>query len=77
MAGPSRLNTGITLVGKRAIIPRGVRIGRNVRIGEDVRAVDFRSRSSVRAARGPSAGAAEPGVVPVRNVGTASPQVSR
>ena len=27
---PARLNTGITVVGKRAVIPRGVRIGRNV-----------------------------------------------
>jgi glucose-1-phosphate adenylyltransferase len=41
---PTRLNTGITVVGKRAIIPRGVRIGRNCRIAEGVRAVDFRSR---------------------------------
>ncbi len=41
---PTRLNTGITVVGKRAIIPRAVRIGRNCRIAEDVRAVDFRSR---------------------------------
>ena len=36
-AEPTRLNTGITLVGKRAAIPAGARIGRNVRIGEDVR----------------------------------------
>ena len=41
---PTRLNTGITIVGKRAIIPRAVRIGRNCRIAEGVRAVDFRSR---------------------------------
>ena len=41
---PSRLNTGITVVGKRASIPRGVRIGRNVLIGEGVRATDFSSR---------------------------------
>jgi glucose-1-phosphate adenylyltransferase len=41
---PTRLNTGITVVGKRAIIPRGVRIGRNCRIAEGVRAADFRSR---------------------------------
>ena len=41
---PGRLNTGITVVGKRAIIPRGVRIGRNVLIGEGVRAADFTSR---------------------------------
>ena len=31
---PTRLNTGITLVGKKANIPAGARIGRNVRIGE-------------------------------------------
>ena len=41
---PNRLNTGITLVGKRAVVPRGVRIGRNVKIAENVRATDFRSR---------------------------------
>ena len=41
---PGRLNTGITVVGKRAVIPRGVRIGRNVLIGEGVRAADFQSR---------------------------------
>jgi glucose-1-phosphate adenylyltransferase len=42
---PGRLNTGITVVGKRAIIPRGTRIGRNVKIEEGVRAVDFGSRT--------------------------------
>ena len=41
---PGRLNTGITVVGKRAVIPRGVRVGRNVLIGEGVRATDFPSR---------------------------------
>ncbi|MGH2464471.1 MAG: glucose-1-phosphate adenylyltransferase family protein, partial [Candidatus Limnocylindrales bacterium] len=41
---PGRLNTGITVVGKRAIIPRGQRIGRNVKIGGEVRAVDFPNR---------------------------------
>ncbi len=41
---PERLNTGITLVGKRAVIPASARIGRNVRIGENVRPSDFRSR---------------------------------
>ena len=39
---PTRLNTGITVVGKRAVIPRGVRIGRNVKIAEGVRASDYR-----------------------------------
>jgi glucose-1-phosphate adenylyltransferase len=41
---PGRLNTGITLVGKRAIIPRGTRIGRNCRIGADTKASDFHGR---------------------------------
>ena len=39
-----RLNTGITLVGKRAVVPRSVRVGRNVRIDEGVRATDFPGR---------------------------------
>ncbi|OGN84692.1 MAG: glucose-1-phosphate adenylyltransferase [Chloroflexi bacterium GWC2_73_18] len=39
-----RLSTGITLVGKRAVVPRGVRIGRNCRIDENVRATDFPRR---------------------------------
>jgi glucose-1-phosphate adenylyltransferase len=38
---PSRLNTGITVIGKRAVIPAGMRIGRNVRVDEDVHASDF------------------------------------
>ena len=33
---PNRLNTGITVVGKRAVVPRGARIGRNVKIAADV-----------------------------------------
>jgi glucose-1-phosphate adenylyltransferase len=41
---PGRLNTGITVVGKRTVIPRSTRIGRNVRIGGDVRTSDFRTR---------------------------------
>jgi glucose-1-phosphate adenylyltransferase len=41
---PQRLNTGITVVGKRAIIPRATRIGRNVRIASEVRTVDFAGR---------------------------------
>jgi glucose-1-phosphate adenylyltransferase len=41
---PGRLNTGITVVGKRAVVPRGVRIGRNVLVGEGARAADFVSR---------------------------------
>jgi len=41
---PGRLNTGITVVGKRSVVPRGVRIGRNVKIGGDVRRSDFAAR---------------------------------
>jgi glucose-1-phosphate adenylyltransferase len=41
---PSRLNSGITVVGKRSVIPRGVRIGRNVKIGGDVRRSDYTAR---------------------------------
>ena len=56
---PGRLNTGITVVGKRAVVPRGTRIGRNVRVDGDVRVADFpadvRSGSTVerRALRTP------------------------
>ena len=42
---PTRLNTGITVVGKRATIPAGARLGRNVRIAEGVRPSDFSSRA--------------------------------
>ncbi|HET7728090.1 MAG TPA: sugar phosphate nucleotidyltransferase [Candidatus Limnocylindrales bacterium] len=41
---PSRLNTGISVIGKRAVIPRGVRIGRNCRVDGDVRSADFTAR---------------------------------
>jgi glucose-1-phosphate adenylyltransferase len=41
---PGRLNTGITVVGKRAVIPRGTRVGRNVKIDPEVRSTDFPSR---------------------------------
>jgi glucose-1-phosphate adenylyltransferase len=41
---PGRLNTGITVVGKRAIVPRGVRMGRNVKIAAAVRTSDFAGR---------------------------------
>jgi glucose-1-phosphate adenylyltransferase len=41
---PGRLNTGITVVGKQSIIPRGARLGRNVKIGGDVRSVDYATR---------------------------------
>jgi len=41
---PERLNTGITIVGKRAVIPASARIGRNVRIAEGVRPADFKTK---------------------------------
>jgi glucose-1-phosphate adenylyltransferase len=41
---PGRLNTGITVIGKRAVVPRGVRIGRNVKVASDVRSSDFAGR---------------------------------
>ncbi|HEY4226977.1 MAG TPA: sugar phosphate nucleotidyltransferase, partial [Candidatus Limnocylindrales bacterium] len=41
---PGRLNTGITVVGKQSIVPRGARLGRNVRIGGDVRSSDYATR---------------------------------
>jgi glucose-1-phosphate adenylyltransferase len=41
---PGRLNTGITVVGKQAVVPRGARLGRNVKIGEAVRIGDYASR---------------------------------
>jgi glucose-1-phosphate adenylyltransferase len=88
-AEPGRLNTGITVVGKRSVIPRGVRIGRNVKVAADVRSSDFtgrivRSGESVerkRAAR-PSrstgtstepAKEAAAGVVVAAGVGAAAP----
>jgi glucose-1-phosphate adenylyltransferase len=41
---PGRLNTGITVVGKQSVVPRGVRLGRNVRVGNKVRSADFTTR---------------------------------
>ena len=41
---PARLNTGITVVGKQSIVPRGARLGRNVRVGERVRNADYKTR---------------------------------
>ena len=46
---PERLNTGITVIGKRAVIPAGVRLGRNVKINEGVRP-DLR-RTAISAVR--------------------------
>ena len=42
---PGRLNTGITVVGKQSVVPRGARLGRNVKVGEQVRSADFQTRS--------------------------------
>ena len=47
---PGRLNTGITVVGKRAVIPAGVRLGRNVKVNEDVRPADFGGQAHVPSA---------------------------
>ncbi len=38
---PSNLNTGITIIGKRAQVPAGASIGRNCRIDPDVTSADF------------------------------------
>lgn len=38
---PSRLNTGITLIGKRAHLPAHLQVGRNCKIGSDLRPEDF------------------------------------
>ena len=40
---PDKLNTGITIVGKRAIIPEGAIIGRNCRIDPDTKPSDYES----------------------------------
>ncbi|HEX2884138.1 MAG TPA: sugar phosphate nucleotidyltransferase [Candidatus Limnocylindria bacterium] len=45
---PERLYAGITLVGKRARVPRGVEIGRNCRIDPGVVERDFARRRQIR-----------------------------
>jgi glucose-1-phosphate adenylyltransferase len=40
---PTRLDTGITLVGKRAHLPDNLKVGRNCKIGSDLRPEDFSS----------------------------------
>ena len=45
---PERLYAGITLVGKRAVIPARVIIGRNCRIDPGVEAADFGHRRAFR-----------------------------
>ena len=42
---PGRLNTGITVVGKQSVVPRGTRLGRNVKVGEKVRTTDFQTKT--------------------------------
>ncbi len=44
-AEPGRLNTGITVIGKQSVVPRGARLGRNVKVGYQVRSSDFRART--------------------------------
>ncbi len=38
---PTRLNTGLTLVGKGAVVPRGIRLGRNVLVQPHATAKDY------------------------------------
>jgi glucose-1-phosphate adenylyltransferase len=83
---PGRLNTGITVVGKRAVIPAGVRIGRNVKINEEVRPADFGGRRAIpsggtveikkTADTGPKSGKAQNGE-PISDRMTASGRPSR
>ncbi|MDQ3705605.1 MAG: glucose-1-phosphate adenylyltransferase [Chloroflexota bacterium] len=40
---PGRLNTGITLVGKRSRLPDNLTVGRNCKIGTDLRPQDFKT----------------------------------
>lgn len=40
---PTRINTGITLLGKRAHLPDNLKVGRNCKIGTDLRPEDFPS----------------------------------
>ena len=68
---PGRLNTGITVIGKRAIVPRGVRIGRNVKVAADVRASDYAGRT-VRSGESVEAGAGKRGGRKARPAAVAS-----
>ncbi len=40
-AQPTRLNTGLTVVGKGAVVPRGVKLGRNVLVHRHAAAKDY------------------------------------
>ncbi len=44
---PSRLNTGITLIGKRTRLPDNLKVGRNCKIGTDLRPIDFKADTLV------------------------------
>ena len=71
---PGALTTGITVVGKQSVVPRGVRLGRNVKVGERVRSVDFATRvvkSGGTVERRPGAGRPARG-----DVGTSAARVS-
>jgi glucose-1-phosphate adenylyltransferase len=57
---PERLYAGITLVGKRARVPRGVEIGRNCRVDPGVAELDFARRRRVRSGETVSAGSGAP-----------------
>ena len=65
---PDRLNTGITVVGKRSVIPRGARLGRNVKVGGEVRPADWTRKvipsggTVERRARSEPAGRTDPAV---------------
>src|SRR4249919_1389613 len=84
---PNRLNTGITVVGKRAVVPRGARIGRNVKVAADVRSSDYsgrvvRSGESVEIRRVPRTGRVTPIAIDERGaervaVGVASGATAR
>jgi glucose-1-phosphate adenylyltransferase len=72
---PQRLNTGITVVGKRAVVPRGVRIGRNVKVAANVRAADFGGRT-VKSGSSVEAGARERRPTTATAAPTAPPRVA-
>jgi len=79
---PGRLNTGITVVGKHAIVPRGVRIGRNVKVAADIRASDFtgrvvRSGESIEPGSGKRKRATRPAVMPIDGTSRAAAGGSR
>ncbi|MGH2402158.1 MAG: glucose-1-phosphate adenylyltransferase family protein, partial [Candidatus Limnocylindria bacterium] len=57
-AEPERLYAGITLVGKKARVPRGVEIGRNCRIDPGTTERDFKARRRIRSGETVVAGAA-------------------